>query len=219
MIIFIHEERAYLSWLVRHRHGFVVDWLRKPTRKRPVLHRATCTEIKRSTSRQTHWTTGRHIKACGLDLISLRDWVHDESGNEPVYCEHCRPELQTPTEAQKATARKSDELTSLGKEIVNYVLEIAVMCLDGATSDYRVTLDDLAQFLGKSPAQLNAAVGRLVDDEYVVLDHPIERRAKLPNDLGILPTAKSLQRIPAFQKLSPNEIGLELKRLRREAHE
>ena len=60
MIIFLNEEGSYLSWVVHHPTGFVLDWLRKPTRKQPVIHRAKCSAIRRSKSKRTHWTTGRH---------------------------------------------------------------------------------------------------------------------------------------------------------------
>ena len=120
MIIFIHEDRAYLSWVAHHRDGFVVDWLRKPTRKHPVLHRAACSEIKKTSSKSTHWTTGRHLKACSQDLDELRAWMHDEGSTRPEVCPHCHP-------LQLSTSSADDRhLTTLSSEALEYVLEVAV---------------------------------------------------------------------------------------------
>jgi hypothetical protein len=216
MIIFIHEEQAYRSWLAHHRNGFVVDWLQKPTRKPPVVHRATCTEIRISPSKQTHRTTGRHLKACGLELAELIAWAREESGKEVLQCASCRADQETPGEASAGTAEDHDHLTSLGRAIVDYVLEIAVMCLDGTTTEYSVTVGDVAQCLSKTPAQLTAAIVRLTEDDYIVLEPPLVPGATLLSRTQILPTDKALRTIPAFQGLSASEMTAELARLQRE---
>jgi hypothetical protein len=79
VIVFINEDRAYISWLARHRGGFVLDALRKPTRKQPALHRATCDEIRRSPTKRSHWTTGRHLKVCAAQREELLEWSAVES--------------------------------------------------------------------------------------------------------------------------------------------
>jgi hypothetical protein len=213
MIVFIHEDRAYLSWLARHRQGFVVDWLQKPTKKQPVLHRATCPEIKRSRSKSTHWTTGRHIKACGMDVDELRDWVCSESDRTLLACPQCQPQQSQAPEGLAAAGDGHEHLTSLGKEILDYVLEVSVMCLDGAVSGYAVSLADVAQCLSKTPAQLTAATLRLVDDQYLALPDQSTVDAALLAETRLFPTAKALRSLPAFQPLTDRQIEAELKRL------
>ena len=88
MIIFLDEEGAYHSWVTHHRPGYVLDWLRKPTKKRPVMHRATCELVRRSKTKRTHWTTGRHLKACALDAEELSAWAAAEGG-DVEYCQTC----------------------------------------------------------------------------------------------------------------------------------
>ncbi len=78
MILFLDEDRAYLSWVTHHRNGFVLDCHRKPNKHHLMLHRAICPDIKRSATKTTHWTTGHHMKACSLNLLFAG------SGPEPV---------------------------------------------------------------------------------------------------------------------------------------
>jgi hypothetical protein len=42
MLIIINDDAVYVSWISRHRTGFVVDCRRKPTKDHLILHRATC---------------------------------------------------------------------------------------------------------------------------------------------------------------------------------
>jgi hypothetical protein len=75
MILFLDEDRAYLSWVTHHRNGFVLDCNRKPTKHHLILHRAICPEIKHSATKTTHWTTGHHMKACSLNAEELKTWA------------------------------------------------------------------------------------------------------------------------------------------------
>src|SRR5438132_13359399 len=77
MILFINEDRAYLNWVTHHRSGFVLDCRRKPGSRVAMLHRATCPDVKRSSGKKTHFTTGPHMKACSLDAEELRTWAVD----------------------------------------------------------------------------------------------------------------------------------------------
>ena len=211
MIIFIHEERAYLSWLARHRQGFVLDWLQKPTRKPPVLHRATCAEIRRATTKQTHWTTGRHLKACSLEIEELRNWLEHESSKELQLCNECHPAESQP--GGDSSSEAAGHLTPLGKEILDYVLEVAVMCLDGVTPGYAVSVADVAQVLGKTAPQITSALHRLLADEYLTSNTPLEPDRPVPENQALYPTVKAMRTMPAFQKIGAAAIRVELKRL------
>jgi hypothetical protein len=211
MIIFIHEDGAYLAWLARHRQGLVVDWLRKPTRKHPVLHRATCSEIRHSSGPRSHWTTGRHLKACATDVDELREWVQEETDVPLEYCTSCQPNGELPGPAAATHAAGHDHLTHLGGEIVNYLLEVAVMFLDDVIPAYDVTVADVAQYVSKTPAQISAAIQRLLDDNYISLSRAAAHGR--PNKAHVFPTAKALSTLPAFEAMDEQAIEQMLERL------
>ena len=212
MVIFLlGEDRAYLSWLAHHRNGFVLDWLRKPTRKRPKVHRASCAEIKSSPTKKTHWTTGRHLKVCSLDVDEILEWAREESGGDPEWCEACRP-----ADPDAASSSPDRHLTKLGKEIVDYVVEAAVIHLDRNDQDYNVTLSDVAQYLDKTPRQVSPGLTRLVEDGYLRLSDPAGDDGTLKDDCRVLPTSDALRTLPAFSKLPKRTIEAELDSLSEE---
>jgi hypothetical protein len=211
MIIFFNEDGPYLAWLARHRHGFVLDALRRPTRKRAALHRATCASIKKSNSKATHWTTGRHFKACSLDLDELLAWAHDEFSKEPVSCEACAPtRLNEPDPLLQETHAR---LTKLGREILDCVIESALIHLDNRDREYALTLSNLAERLGKSPAQISAVLLQLVAEGLLQVEGNIARA----DHASIYPTATSLRSLATFQTLTDREIEEEMDRLHEHA--
>ncbi len=208
MVIFIREERAYLSWLAHHRHGFVLDALRKPTRRSPVLHRATCPEIKVSKGRRTHWTTGRHQKACGLDVDELLAWATAEGDRPPVPCPHCQP-----TDPAFAAAHPPPQsLTKLGKDILDYVVEAAVVCLD-QHAHYDTSVADVARYLDKSPAQLTAALQRLQEDGFLRVEGQGDSQSPLADVTRLFPTTDALRTLPAFAQIPVRQVQAELDQL------
>ena len=89
MILFLDEDRAYLSWVTHHRSGFVLDCHRKPTKHHLILHRAIRPAIKHSATKTTHWTTGHHMKACSLNADELKTWAHEQTGANASGCVSC----------------------------------------------------------------------------------------------------------------------------------
>lgn len=213
MVIFLlGEDRAYLSWITRHRNGFVLDWLRKPTRKKPTIHRATCAEIRASTGKATHWTTGRHFKACALDLTELVAWAREEAGGEPDCCETCRPAADT-----GGAAPADRHLTKLGKEIVDYVVEVAVIHLDRHDSGYEMTVRDVAECVNKTPAQISPALMRLAEDGFLRLERPAPSGKPLPAKCKVFPTSDALRMLSTFEKIPEQQVEEELEGLSDEA--
>lgn len=216
MVIFLDEERAYLSWTGHHREGFVLDALRRPTRKRPTLHRAGCGEVRSATIKRTHWTTGRRLKACALDRDELVAWSEHEYGAAPAECTQC-----TPTRQQRLAAASSGDdarsLTHLGKELVDFVVEAAVIQLDHDQCQYNLTVGDLASSFGKTPGQLTPALLRLVEDGYLRIEGKLAPGRALPKRRGVYPTATALRTLPAFEPMSQRAIAKELRRLASEA--
>jgi hypothetical protein len=208
VVIFVNEERAYLSWLAHHRHGFVLDMLKHPTRKQPILHRASCDDIKAARSKKTHWTTGRHVKACALDMDELLGWMATESDSQPVYCDKCKPTDET----HSLIGPHEKHLTKLGKDIVDYVVEAAVVCLDQG-AEYDASVADVAAYLGKTPAQITAALLRLVDVGYLRIEGEFDARNDLPGQRLIFPTADALRTLPAFEQMTVGKVKAELEHL------
>ena len=209
MIIYLDEDGSYLSWVTHHREGFVVDWLRKPTNRSAIVHRATCPKIRQSGSRKTHWTTGRHLKACSLDLAKLLEWIDRESDKPVAYCEDCHPQAEPSTEQPAAQAH----FTKLEKSILDDVLESSVFHLDNLHLNYDLRVHDLAEGLGKTPRQIAAALYRLVQSGHLRLDDNIDTDAGIVGEHQVFPTIAALRLEPAFIDLSDAEITRELEGL------
>ena len=203
MIIYLDEDNAYRSWVGHHRDGFVIEWLRQPTKKPPILHRATCSTIRVAKSKKTHWTSGRHLKACSLDFAELEAWAERESGHPPEFCQDCRPHQEVP-EADHG------QITKLGTEILDYVVEAAVIHMDNRDLGYELTVGRVADYLNKTTPQLAAALLRLVQHGYLRLDPDINAESELQPKQRVFPTSVALRMLPAFEQLSTEEIEREL---------
>jgi hypothetical protein len=204
MIVFLDEERAYLYWITHHRAGYVLDCFRKPTKSRLMLHRATCPQIKTSASKRTHWTTGRHLKACSLDGDSLKAWAVEQAQAEPQLCAGC---LGSSAESEPL------HLSHLDKELLSFVLEVAMLHLDDRDASYLLTVGKTAKCLAKTPGQLGATLRRLADNGLLKLvgsgrpDEPAFSRCHL------MPTVAALRTLPCYQDSSDEEIEAELSTL------
>jgi hypothetical protein len=213
MVIFLNEERAYLSWTGHHREGFVVAGLRRPTKKTPVLHRAACGEIKSGSGGRSHWTTGRHLMACSLDRQELIEWSRREYDEPPLACGECRPDVELSLEQLGASNEGDNHLTHLGKEIVDYVVESAVIQLDQDEPQYHLTVGDVAAALGKTAAQTSGPLLRLVETGYLRIEGILTPGKPLPKRRPVYPTAVALCTLPAFAEMAPAELQTELARL------
>ncbi len=199
-----------MSWVTHHREGFVIDWMRQPTRQTPVIHRATCRSIRAAHGKTTHWTTGRHLKACSLDRGKLVAWVTGQGAGEPVWCRECL--VSSDTDEEPGRPRP---ITKLGRQILDFVVEVAVIHLDKRDFDYRLTVDDVAHSQDKTVGQIAQALLRLVQSGYLNLDGPGEpRSAPLRPDQRVFPTASALQNLPAFENQPAADIHRELQLLR-----
>ena len=220
MIIIINDDSAYLSWVNHHRNGFVLETRRKPTRRNTMLHRATCSEIKSPKTKRTHWTTGRKVKACSIHIEELQKWAHEETGCEATLCELCVPDHQFTSEelAQRAGNENHDHVTKLGREILSYVVEIAIINLDNETS-YKVTVGEVAKMLSKTPGQLTAALIRLIEDGFLTMAGTIAPGQSVPSTRIVYPTSKAFRSEPAFADISQAELDSEIDKLKSELDE
>lgn len=209
MIVFLDEETAYFSWVTHHREGFVLDALRRPTHKRPTLHRATCGEVRTASGKRSHWTTARHLKACSLKPGELIAWAEAEYGHPPDDCPQCRPGDAPRKQARQERVR----LTKLESEIVDHVVERVAIELDRDEPHYEATVRSVAEYLDKTPRQIAPALLRLVEQGYLRIEGAPAGRKSLPGRCGVFPTAAALRTLPAFAKAPRRTLDAVFKRL------
>lgn len=212
VIIILNDDPVYVSWLRRHRSGFVLDTRRKATKRNTTLHRASCAEIRHAKTRRTHWTTRGRVKACSQHRGELTDWVREQIGTEPTFCGVCDPgrDLWQPT-FNEASRESDHHLTKLDNDILSAVLESAVIHLDNDL-EFRLTLGDVGQYLSKTPGQLATAVSRLVSEQMLEVEEAATNGERA-STTRVFPTARSLCTVPAFAELDSNDLQRELSSL------
>lgn len=207
MIIFLNDDAAYRSWIGHHRGGFVLDGRRKPKLAHLVLHRANCTEISSSASSRQHWTTGARLKAVSLDRDELTAWGAAETGREVACCGTCRADQELP-----APAASAGTLSKLSRDVLDYVLEAALIHMEHQLPPYRLALSDIAACFGKKPGQIAPVVGRLIDEGWLTLIGKQSAAAKLRRGV-VAPTVLAMRTLTAFQDESDAAIETELEKL------
>jgi hypothetical protein len=211
MLIIINDDPAYVSWLARHRQGYVVDSKRKPTKNHVTLHRATCSIIK--PHKRARLTSGAHMKACSMDAQELTSWAWEQTGGGVLACVACQPDVDEPAGGEH---QAKHALTRLGRDILSYVLDLAVMYLDGEERHYHPKVDDLAVYLAKSPGQMMPALQRLIAEGYLECVPPATNGAPCAASI-LYPTAAALRTIPAFADMASGAVEAELKCLREQS--
>jgi hypothetical protein len=209
MIIFIDEDEAYLAWLAAHRRGFVVNSHHPPTSRYLMLHRAGCADI--AASKKHGWTTGPYIKLCAGTVRELEDWARRDVRGALRVCPRCRPRLAGAASQETRLGAKTPvcaRLTKLGDHLLSFVLDVAVMSLDGMTrySDDPPTVCSLAAYVGKTVHQIEPALRRLIEDDLISVNGDTRADVRLTTRSIIYPTALSLQTIPAFTTMPAQEL-------------
>ncbi|MBI3469134.1 MAG: winged helix-turn-helix transcriptional regulator [Planctomycetes bacterium] len=207
MIIFLNDDRAYLSWVARHRQGYVIDGRRKAKGGHFALHRASCPVI-RSGSPRLHWTTGAKLKACSLNQQELETWAADEVGATLQPCETCCPGDNHPSLNAPQT-----HVTRLGRDVLDYVLEAALVHMEQECPSYRLTASEIADCLGKTPAQISPVLQQLIDEGFLTVSGNIAGRRPIPPERIVLPTMSAMRTLEAFQSDSDRSIQNELAKL------
>jgi hypothetical protein len=213
MLIIINDDGAYVSWIARHRAGFVVDSKRKPTKGHLTLHRAICPIIK--PHKRARLTTGAHIKGCSMDAAELAAWAVEQTGSGLTACSECQPDRNEPAPNMKH-ARHA--LTRLEREILSYILDVAVLYLDGEERQYCPSIDALAAYLNKTPRQVMPAVSRLMEDEYLECNPTTINGSLLARSI-VYPKARALRTITAFDVMPADALAIELQRLKASANQ
>ncbi len=214
MVIILNDDPVYLSWIRRHRNGFVLATRHKPTKRNTTLHRATCDEIRKSKSNRTHWTTGGRVKACSASCDELIDWSNEQIGSEPEACGTCDPRGNASNGAMTLPLDASNQsLTKLERDIVDAVVESAVIHLDNEL-EFRMTVCDVADYLSKTPRQISPALRKLVATQMLEVDPNSGNTASFHATTRIIPTCSALCTVPAFAALATDELQSEIDTLR-----
>jgi hypothetical protein len=214
MIIYLDEERAYVSWHTRHHDdGFVLDALRKPTQRNMVVHRASCPLMKTNPRRRSHWTTGQHLKACSASLEDLIMWARNATGSDPRVCPECRPDREAMASGPAKQKATQVRLTKLGRGIVSHVLDVAILYLDGMATEYDLTIQDLAHAFDRTVARVISSTRRLITHGLIEVDPPTTDQAPLMDKTLVYPTARALRDVPDFADMSQSELETELSKL------
>jgi hypothetical protein len=211
MIIFLNDDRAYLYWVTHHRKGYVMDGRRRPKLGHLLLHRATCGEVKSGSSRRMHYTTGAKLKACSLNRIELETWADEESGHRSAYCSACAPESE-----QSTNGHEPIHLSKLGADVLDYVLDAALIHMEQEHPPYRLTVTDIAACFGKTPGQISSVLHNLIDDGFVTVPGTIANASPIPSKRIVLPTPAALRTLEAFRDESDAAIQVELEKLHEE---
>lgn len=208
MIIIINDDPVYVSWLRRHRNGFVLDTMRTATRHNTTLHRASCVKVRIAKTRRTHWTTGGRVKACSEGYGELTDWAREQIGSAPRSCDTCDPAGDA-SQAASDVYSQEVHLTRLENNIVSAVVESAVIHLDN-DMEFCLTVGDVARYLSKTPGQLATALSRLVSEQMLELEEAATNVKQRDPTSRVFPTSRSLCTVPAFAELSSDELQREL---------
>lgn len=201
MILFLNEDRAYLSWVAHHRGGFVLDGRHRPHLGHLVLHRALCSQIKGRTGR-SHWTTGGRFKACSLSREELQTWGEAETEKPVAEC----PECHSPREA--LAPPEHEHLTRLEREILEYIVESAAIHLEWPDGPpYRLTVADIGACMAKTPGQLRAALTHLQEQGWILPAGKSTKHEPFPPRRLILPTVDAVRQTPGFETELPERLA------------
>ena len=208
MIIFLDDDAAYMRWITHHRRGFVVDGRRHAGQGHVVLHRAICSHLKPERGARAHATTGQKLKACALDQAALEDWALAEYGAAAHCCPDCQPDVTSHTDLQEPA-----HLTKLGAEILDYILDAALIHMEHDYPPYHLTVGDIAACFGKTVGQLTPALETLVADGFLADPPSNTLSSRQATKCVVYPTAQALRTLASFQAESDDALAAELAKL------
>ncbi len=213
MIIILNDDPIYVSWIRRHRSGFVLATRRKPSKRNTILHRACCPEIRKSKTKRTHWTTGGRVKACSEDREELREWAAEQIGGPPKACRVCNPwEKVLSVDTNNPVSAEDQHLTKLENDILSAVVESAVIHLDNEL-DFQMTVGDVAEYLSKTPVLITDAMRRLVAQQMLEIETETANNTPILPTVRVFPTASALRTVLAFAELDTEQLKKELETL------
>jgi hypothetical protein len=208
MLIFLNDDKPYIYWITHHRRGFVIDGRRKPKLGHLALHRATCSNIRTATSKRTHWTSGGRFKACSPNREELEAWANEETQQNPVACPDCRPDQDEPADSLGQV-----HLTKLGRDILDYVLDAALIHFEDAEPPYRLTVSDIAACMGKTPGQITPVLHTMIEDRVLTVHGKDSADTAIRPRQIVLPTIKGIKTLSTFANEPDESIAAALDNL------
>jgi hypothetical protein len=208
MLIFVNDDAACAHWLTHHRAGYAVEGMRNRKLTRLTLHSATCVALKDAIRRGRATTHGRWT-ACSLNEDELATWSVAEYGADPPRCDTCLP-----AGSESGIDGEEHPLTRLGRDVLDYVLDVAVIHLEPDARPYHLTVADVAQCLRKTPGQLSAALEHLTKSGMVVVEQPAGSRSPGRERHAIFPTTAALRKLPFFGVWKDEQLDAEIAKLR-----
>jgi hypothetical protein len=207
MIIFVDDEGPLRSWLMHHRQGYALEGMRNRKATRLLLHRAPCSELKDSL-RLARATTHRRWVACSSTRGELTAWSTAEYETEPIVCEVC---LQD--DVQQPPSDAAHHLTRLARDVLDYVLDVALVHMEPDAKPYRLTVADIAQCLGKTCGQLTHALEHLAAEDIVAIEEHARKRSTSGDHRVVYPTANALRKLPYFSEWDQASLEAEVVKL------
>jgi hypothetical protein len=203
MIIFLDDDAACRAWLARRSHAAAVEGMRDGNRKRLLLHASGCNRLKHLLGRKMATTHGRWV-ACAMQREELTQWCLLKYGGEPQPCPAC---------SIAAEACEDHHLTRLDRDILDFVLDVAVIHLEPDAKPYHLAVSDVAQCLRKTTRQLQAALDHLTKEGLITLGVAPVRGANAGERRTIYPTARALETLEYFAACDRGSVEAEIARL------
>jgi hypothetical protein len=236
MLIFINDDSGCLTWLNRRPNSALVEGMRDRTGRRLLLHAAACSRLRNALRRSLATTADRWV-AAALHAPELVEWCLEEYGVEPVNCPNCaasetnavdtssvgatavKQSVAKPGAAGATTAASTGDddenrpIPRLGRDILNYVLDVAIIHLEPDVRPYHLTVGDVAQCLRKTPRQLAATFERLVDEGLLAIGQAHGRGPDRDETRPIHPTADALRTLEYYASRDRRTVNRDLAKL------
>jgi hypothetical protein len=143
-----------------------------------------------------------------MDRADLEAWALEETEAAPACCPICDPQTETlPTEDGHL------HLSKLASEILEYVLEAALIHLEVEQPPYRLTAGDIAACFGKTAGQISPALHRLRESGFLTVQGQSAVNSAILPKRVVLPTVSAMRTLDAFQGASESTIKSELAKL------
>jgi hypothetical protein len=101
----------------------------------------------------------------------------------------------------------------LSADILDYVLEAALIHMEHSSPPYRLTLADIATCFQKTPAQIWPFLCRLIEADFVSVLGYDGHSSRIPIRQLVLPTTIALRTLEAFQNEADAALQCELSKL------
>jgi hypothetical protein len=104
-------------------------------------------------------------------------------------------------------------LSKLASDVVEYVLEAALIHLEVEQPPYRLTVSDIAACFGKTPGQISPVLHQLLDGGFLIVKGQKSIVGTISLKQVVLPTGTAMRKLEAFRAASDSAIECELAKL------